>query len=388
MRNVYLDYCASTPVDSFVIEQMSAFFRKYYANPSSIHSAGQDSWNALENARRYFAKQINARPEEIYFTSGGTEADNLALQGIMNANKDRGNHLIISSIEHSAIYNTAKYLKNKGFNLDVIGVNKQGFIDLKKLETIINDKTVLISIMMSNNELGTIQNIKAISELCRKKEIFFHTDAVQSFGKSTIDVNNPNIDLMSVSSHKIYGPKGTGFLYVKSGINFEPLFYGGPHEQKKRAGTEGLYNILGFKSAYELMVKNMEKENKKYILFRKRFLSNIKDNISDFIVNSPEENCLANVINISFPGIDSDTMLLELDSHNIFISAGSACSSKSIKVSRVLSACGLSDDIAGSSVRISFGRFTTQEDIDYAVDKIIESVRKLRAMNPEYSLSY
>jgi cysteine desulfurase len=384
MKGIYLDYCASTPIDSLVAEKMMGFYKEYYANPSSLHTPGQKSWNALNNARVFLANSINSEPNEIYFTSGGTEADTLALQGVMNANKKKGNHLIVSSIEHSAIFNTAKKLEKNGFRVDFLEVDSKGFVNLTQLSKLIDKDTVLVSIMMANNELGTIQDIKKIAEICHEKGAYFHTDAVQSFGKIKIDVKNLGIDLMSTSSHKIYGPKGVGFLYVKEGIEFEPLFYGGPHEYKKRAGTENLYSILGFAEAYKLMMKNLEKESGMYILYRKKFIDGLSKNIENYIINSPDDYCLQSVLNVSFPGVDSETMLLELDSKGVFVSAGSACSAKSIRVSRVLSSCGLSDEISSSAIRFSVGRFTSENDIDIAINAIKETVDKLRKMNPEY----
>lgn len=380
MMDVYLDNGATTKVDPKVTEAMMPFFSEIYGNPSSIHQMGQEAKRYLEEARESFAKKLNARFDEIIFTSGGTESDNLAIKGAAHANKDKGNHIITTKIEHPAVLNTCKSLESEGFTTTYLDVDEEGFIILDKLKAAITDKTILVSIIHGNNEIGTVQDLKAIGDVCKEKGIIFHTDAVQSFTKVPIDTKRINVDLISMSSHKIHGPKGVGALYVRKGTLMDPIAHGGGHEFRRRAGTENVPGVIGFTKAVSLASESHAKQMRK---LRDLFISRVEEEISDVKLNGPRGDMrLCNNINISFANVEGESLGSYLDVDGICTSTGSACSSHSLQPSHVLTAIGLPADLANGTLRMTISRYTTEDDIDYAVEKLKKYVTKLRKISP------
>jgi cysteine desulfurase len=367
----YFDNCATTRVDDKVLEVMLPYFKEFYGNASSIYKLGQISKYKIEEARENISNILGCNPDEIYFTSGGSESNNLALKGIMEANKDKGKHLITSVIEHPSILNTCKYLESIGYDVTYINVDSNGIIDLEELKNSIRKDTVLVSIMSANNEIGTIEPIEEISKICKENNIILHTDAVQAIGN--IKINLSDIDSLSLSSHKFYGPKGIGILYVKKGTLFNPIINGGHQEQNKRAGTENVPYIIGMSYALELIYSNLDEKNKYVSDLRDYFEKEIKKVIPCVIING--KNRLPGVSNITIPDIENDTLIIALDMRGIAISAGSACTSGSIETSHVLKSIGLSDKESKSTIRISFGKYNTKEEIDYLVSSIKEVVK-------------
>lgn len=382
---VYLDYNATTPLDERVIEAMKDAMQRYPANPSSLHSQGQEARIAIENARRILADSINAEPDEIIFTGSGTESDNLAIHGALRAYKKKGNHLIVSKIEHPAVYNTAKALKDYGFDVDFVGVDSEGRVIIDELKSLIKDTTVIVSIMHANNEIGTIQDLKSIVELCHSKGVLVHTDAVQSYGKIKIDVKDLGVDFLSTSAHKIYGPKGIGMLYKKNGVAILPVIHGGHHEKGLRPGTYATHNIIGFSEAVKITMNEMEEENKRLSSMITYLREGIKNRISHIKINSPQKNVLPNTLNVSIEFVEGESLLLELDMKGIALSTGSACASGSLEPSHVLLAIGVPVEIAHGSLRISIGKYTRKEDIDYFLEELPKVVERLRKMSPLYN---
>lgn len=386
MKRIYLDHSATTPVDPQVAELMMTYFLEYYGNPSSVHFFGRQVKKALEEARTQVASFINADTAEITFTSGGTEADNLAIQGAAKARAGKGKHLITSAIEHHAVLDTFKYLAKNGYELTILPVDEEGIVSVEELQKAIRPDTILISIMHANNEVGSIQPVVEIGRITREKDILFHVDAVQSLGKIPIDVKKMNIDLLTVSSHKIYGPKGVGALYVRKGVKIPPLVYGGSQERKLRSGTENTPGIIGFGKACELAAQRMEEENKELIRLRDKLLNGILARIDKVKVNgSLGEKRLPNNVNVSINYIEGESLLLSLDMLGIAASSGSACTSGSLDPSHVLLAMGLSHEVAHGSLRLSLGRQNTEEDIDYVLQELPKIVERLREMSPLYS---
>ncbi len=381
---IYMDNAATTPLKSEVLEEMMPFLKENYGNPSSVYSLAQTSKVAVEKAREQVAKVIGARKDDIYFTAGGTESDNWAIKGIAYKYKDKGNHIITSKIEHHAVLHTCEYLEKKGFEVTYLDVDEDGVIDLKELEDAIKDTTILISIMTANNEIGTIQPIKEIGEIAKAKDVIFHTDAVQAMGSIKMDVEDMNIDLLSMSSHKIYGPKGVGALYIRRGLRPDPLIIGGGQERTKRAGTENVAGIVGFGKAIELAYENLEEHNNRLIKLRDSLIKKIEENIDEIKLNGPRTNRLSNNVNFSFKYIEGESLLLSLDMVGIAGSSGSACTSGSLDPSHVLLAIGLSHEIAHGSLRLSLGDFNTEEEIDYVVEELKKIVQRLREMSPLY----
>lgn len=375
---VYLDNGATTRVADEVLEEMTPYFVEKYGNASSLHSYGEDAKKALEDARAVIASKINADPKEIIFTSGGTESDNLAIRGVAYANKSRGNHIITTRIEHHAIEMACIALKKEGFDITFLDVDEEGFVDPDAVKKAITDKTILVSIVHANNEIGTIQPIEEIGKICAENKVYFHTDAVQSLTKVPIDVKKMNLDLASFSSHKIHGPKGVGALYVKKGINFQPQSFGGVHEFKKRAGTENIPGIVGFAKATTLMT---EKDIAKITKLRDHLMNSLME-MSDVQLNGPKENRLCNNVNISFHFVEGEAVLIHLDMKGIKVSTGSACSSHDLKASHVLTAIGLRPDIAHGAIRFTLSKYTTEEQIDYTIKKVKEVIQMLRDMSP------
>lgn len=381
-RRIYLDHAATTPVAPEVLQAMQPYFSEKFGNPSSLHAFGREAREAVEDSRRKVAKIINAKPNEIIFTSGGTESNNLAIKGIAYANKHRGNHLITTKIEHHAIEEPYRWLEKNGFATTFLGVDKDGLVDLKELENAITDKTILVSIMFANNEIGTIQPIEEIGKICKKHKVYFHTDAVQGLGKEEIDVRKMNINLLSASGHKIYGPKGTGILYINQDVKIEGIQHGGGHEFHLRSGTENVPGIVGFAKALELMNKNMEKENKRLKELRDYAIDRISKEIPKSHLDGHPTKRLANNIHFYFEGVEGEALLIRLDEKGIAVSTGSACSSHSLAPSHVLMAIGLKPEQSHGSLRMTLGKSTTMEDMDYVIDELKKIVQSLRKISP------
>lgn len=380
----YFDHAATTAVKEEVLKEMIPFFNIDFGNPSSMYSIGRRAKKAITESRQKVAKALNANEKEIYFTSCGSESDNLAIKGIAFANKDKGNHIITTKIEHPAVLNTCKTLENEGFEVTYLGVDEFGLIDLEELENAITEKTILISIMFANNEIGTIQPISEIGNIAKKHKVFFHTDAVQAVGNVKIDVKKQNIDALSLSAHKFYGPKGIGALYVKTGINFKKIQDGGHQEKNKRAGTENVANIIGLGKAIELAYQNIDEYNNKLINLRDYYVSEVKRRIPYVKLNGHTEKRLPGNANISFEFVDGESLLFNLDMKGICASSGSACTTGSLNPSHVLLAIGLPEGIANGALRTTFGEENTKEDVDYLVNSLVEVVEKLRNMSPSY----
>lgn len=378
MCDFYFDNAATTRIKDEALKEMIPFFCFEYGNPSSIYRLGREAKRAVELARERVANLIGANKNEIYFTGGGSESDNLALKGVAFALKEKGNHIITSKIEHPAILESCKYLEKFGFNVTYLNVDSEGKIMLDELSQAIRDKTILISIMFANNEIGTIQNIKKISTIAHSKNIIFHTDAVQAIGNVKIDVEEMGIDMLSMSSHKIYGPKGVGALYVRKGVEFEKIIDGGHQEKDKRAGTENVAGIVGFGKACELARVGLNGHIDKIKKLRDYFFDEVKINIDGIKINGSLEDRLPGNANISFEGINGMDLILELDNRGICASSGSACSSGSGAPSHVLTAIGLDSNLARGALRISLGEFNTKEDVDYLVRCLRETVNGLR----------
>ncbi|MFW9827553.1 MAG: cysteine desulfurase NifS [Candidatus Thorarchaeota archaeon] len=389
MKYIYLDNAATTPMDPRVIEEITKHFRETYGNSSSLHSVGQKAGQVLLKSREIIASLINANRDDIFFTSSGTEADNIAIFGVASKNKERGNHIITTSIEHHAVENPFKELEKRGFKVTFLSVDKYGLIDIKELEKAITNKTILISVMFANNEIGTIEPIKEIGVIAKKHDVVFHTDAVQAFGKIPIDVNDMNIDLLSASAHKLYGPKGVGILYIRNkgvrkgwGKYIEPLMYGGGHERDMRPSTVNVPGIAGFAKAVELAKEEMEKESERQKKLRDKIIKWATENIEDCYLNGHPTQRLPNNVNLGFKYIEGESMVLDLDADGIATSTGSACSSKSLDPSHVLLAIGLTPQEAHGSLRISLGRFISEEDVDYLLNKLPKVVERLRKISP------
>jgi len=388
-KYIYLDNAATTPMDPRVIEEVIKHFKETYGNSSSLHSVGQKAGQILLKSRETIASLINANRDDIFFTSSGTEADNIAILGVTSKNKERGNHIITSSIEHHAVENPYKQLEKRGFEVIFLPVDQFGLIATKDLENAITDKTILISIMFANNEIGTIESVKEIGAIAKKHDVIFHTDAVQAFGKVPIDVDDMNIDLLSASAHKLYGPKGVGMLYIRNkgvrkgwGKFIEPIMYGGGHERDMRPSTVNVPGIAGFAKAAELAKEEMEEESLRQIKLRDKIIKWVTENIEDTYLNGHPTKRLPNNVNLGFRYIEGESIVLDLDMEGIATSTGSACSSQSLEPSHVLTAIGLKAEEAHGSLRVSMGRFTTEEDVDYFLEKLPGVIERLRKMSP------
>ncbi|MFH0979491.1 MAG: cysteine desulfurase family protein [Candidatus Roizmanbacteria bacterium] len=383
MKKMYLDYAATTPVDPRVLKAMMPYFSDKFANTMSLHQMGQEAEAAVENSRIIIAGFIKANPDEIIFTSSASESNNLALKGVAFANRERGkNHIIISPIEHDCVLESSRWLKRQGFKVDEVTVDKYGFVDINQLKKLIIDSTAMVSIIHGNNEIGTIQDIAAIGKICREKGIYFHTDASQSLGKVDIDVSKMNIDLLTASSHKIYGPKGAAILYIRKGVIIEPIIHGGGHEGGLRSSTVNVPAIVGMGKAVEVLCKEGKKENNRLKKLRDILIKGILENINGTHLNGHPTKRLSNNANISFPGIEGESLLMELDFEGIKVSTGSACSSRTLMPSHVLMACGAKPQTAHGSIRLSVGRFTTEEEVHKAVKIFIKVVNKLNKYSP------
>jgi len=382
MRRIYLDHNATTPLHPGVLEAMLPYYKSIFGNASTIYSFGQEARKAIDDAREALACLIGAKPKEIVFTSGGTEADNFALKGVASALKGKGGHIITSSIEHHAVLFACKYLEKMGKKITYLPVDRYGWLDPDRVKEAITNETVLISIIHANNEIGTIESIAEIGKIARECGIYFHTDAVQTVGKIPINVNESGIDLLSLSAHKLYGPKGIGALYIRKGTKIHPLIYGGEQERKRRAGTENVPCIVGLGEAAKIASKEMKQEYSHVKKLRDELENKIKDNIDYIRFNGHPTERLPNTSNVSFEFIEGESLLLNLDLKGIAVSTGSACASGSLEPSHVLSAIGVPPAIAQGSIRFSLGRDNQKEDIDYTVENVVEIVGRLRDMSP------
>jgi cysteine desulfurase len=377
-QEIYMDNAATTRVDDEVLKTMLPYFTEKYGNASSTHFKGQEAKDALERSRNTIAKAIGAKKEEIIFTSGGTESNNLAIKGLFFANYPQKNHIITTRIDHDCVLNTCKWLETQGAKVTYLDVDANGFIDLNELEHAITDKTILVSVIHGNNEIGTIQDLEAIGKICKRKGTLFHTDACQSFTKVHIDVRKQNLDLVTLNSHKIHGPKGVGALYIKEGTNIVPVMHGGGHERKIRSGTENVSGIVGFAKAVEIANK---KDIEKMIKLRNRLIEGVL-NITNTKLNGPEDKRLCNNVNISFNNIEGEALGGYLENFGIATSTGSACASHSLQTSHVLKAIGLTPIQANSSIRMSISKYTTEQEIDYLIETLQKIVEKLRRISP------
>ncbi len=374
----YFDNAATTKVKEEVLKEMFPYFSVEYGNPSSMYSIGRSSRRAIETARKRVAELINCKPKEIYFTSCGSESDNMALKGIAYANKEKGNHIITSKIEHPAILNSCKTLEKQGYRITYLNVDEEGNIDISELENSINEDTILISIMFANNEIGTIEPIEQISKIAKKHNIIFHTDAVQACGNIKIDVKDMGIDMLSLSGHKINAPKGVGALYVREGIEFDRFLDGGHQEKNKRAGTENVAEIVGLGKACEIAKNNLELHTKKLKELRDFYINQVEEKIENIKLNGPRDNRLPGNANISFKGVNGSELLLKLDEKGICASAGSACSTGSNSPSHVLTSIGLDSKMADGTLRVTFCEENSKEDVEYLVENLKNIVRELR----------
>jgi cysteine desulfurase len=384
MKPIYLDHAATTPTDPEVVQAMLPFFTRIYGNPSSIHAFGQEAKRAIEAARDGIASFLGAKPEEIIFTSGGTESNNFILKGIAASAGNRGNHIITSAIEHHAVLESCHYLEKQGFHVTYLPVDRFGLVDPDDVKRNITDKTILISVMHANNEIGTIEPIAEIGRIARKRGVPFHTDAVQTFGHLPISVDELNIDALSASAHKFYGPKGVGILYLRRGTRIQSFMHGGEQERKRRASTHNVTGIVGFGKAVELAAERMKEEARQEIFLRDKLISGILKQIEETRLNGHPVHRLPNNVNVSVAFIEGESMILNLDMEGIAVSTGSACTSASLEPSHVLTAIGLPHELAHGSLRLTLGRATTEADIDRTLDVLSGIVKKLRAISPLY----
>ena len=379
---IYLDHAATTAVDKEAIKAMLPYFDNKFGNASSLHQFGQEAKEALETSRETVAKLINADPREIIFTSGGTESDNWAIKKIAFTNEDKGNHIITSRIEHHAVLESCEFLGKNGFKVTYLPVDRYGLVNPEDVKKAITKNTVLVSIMHANNEIGTIEPIEEIGNICKEKGVYFHTDAVQTVGKVPIDVKKMNVDLLSCSSHKLYGPKGVGFLYVKKGTKIAPMIHGGGHEFCLRSGTENIAGIAGFAKACELAQKNMEKWNSHEKKLRDKLVKGVLERIPESWLNGHPEKRLEGNANFCFKCIEGESLILHLDDKGVAASTGSACSTKELKPSHVLTAIGLSPVDAHGSLRLTLGKDSTEKEIDYVLEVLPGIVADLRKISP------
>ena len=384
MRQIYLDHASTTPVRPEVVEAMAPYFTEHFGNPSSIYPLGQEASDAVAAARESLASLIGATPREIFFSSGGTESDNWALKGFARANATKGRHIITSAIEHHAVLHTCEALEREGFEVTYLPVDEHGLVSVEDFKAAIRPDTILASIMFANNEIGTIEPIRQLAAAAHEANVVFHTDAVQAFGHEPIDVNELGIDMLSASSHKIYGPKGVGLLYVRRGVKLQNLLDGGQQERGRRGSTENVPGIVGFARAAELAVDELAPEHNRQLALRDHAIRRILAEIPSAKLNGSWESRLANNVNFSFEFIEGEGMLLQLATRGICVSSGSACTSGSLDPSHVLLAIGLPHEIAHGSLRMTLGRDTTREDVDFAVDSLKATLQNLRMMSPLY----
>jgi cysteine desulfurase len=384
MKQIYLDNAATTPTDSRILQAMLPFFSEVYGNPSSLHAFGQKAKHAIEDARNVVASFIGASPDEIIFTSGGTESDNFAIKGVAYARRDKGNHIITSQIEHHAVLETCHFLEKQGFKITRIPVDEYGLVDPEDVKKAITEKTILISIMHANNEIGTIQPLAKIGEIAGERGVYFHTDAVQTFGHLPTAVNELNVDILSAAGHKFYGPKGVGILYVRKGTRMYSFIHGGNQEKGRRASTHNVPGIVGFGKAVELAKEEMGKETEQLTYLRDKLINGITNAIEFTRLNGHPTQRLPNNINVSISYVEGESMLLNLDMEGIACSTGSACTSSSLEPSHVMMAIGLTTELAHGSLRFSLGKQTSEDDISHVLTILPGIVAKLRAISPLY----
>jgi cysteine desulfurase len=382
VRRIYLDYTATTPTHPEVVKAMLPYFTDAFGNASTIYSYGQEAKGAIEEARGKVADLIGAQSEGIVFTSGGTEADNFALEGVAFAKEPKGNHIITSSIEHHAVIETCKFLERRGFRVTYLPVDEYGLVDPDDVKRAITDKTILISVMHGNNEVGTIESVAEIGKITKEAGIYFHTDAVQTVGHIPVDVNELGVDLLSISAHKLYGPKGVGALYIRKGTKLIPFMHGGEQERRRRASTENVPGIVGFGRAAELARQEMTEEAERLVYLRDQLIKGLLERIDHTRLNGHPQERLPNNVNVSVDYVEGESMLLNLDLEGICASTGSACSSSSLESSHVLLALGLSPEQAHGSLRFSLGKWTTEEEIGQVLEALPKIVARLRAMSP------
>jgi len=382
MRRIYLDHAATTPTHPEVVKAMLPYFADSFGNPSSIYSYGQEARGAVEEARIKVAELIGARSEEIIFTSGGTEADNFALKGVADASEHKGNHIITTSIEHHAVLEVCRFLERRGFEITYLPVNEYGLVDPDDVRKAITDKTILITIMHASNEVGTIEPVEEIGKIAREADVYFHTDAVQTVGHIPVNVDKLRVDLLSISAHKLYGPKGVGALYVRKGTKLVPLMHGGEQEKRRRAGTENVPSIVGLGKAVELAGQEIDKEIEQLAGLRDRLIKGLMERIDHIRLNGHPNKRLPNNINVSVDFVEGESMILNLDLEGICASTGSACSSASLEPSHVLLALGLSPEQAHGSLRFTLGRENTEADVERVLEVLPGIVAKLRTMSP------
>jgi cysteine desulfurase len=380
MKNIYLDHAATTPADKRVVEEMLPYFTEYFGNPSSVHSFSRKAKDAVSRSREIVASFIGSEPEEIVFTSGGTESDNAALKGVAYGRREKGDHIITSKIEHHAILESCRFLERQGYRVSYLPVDKCGMVDPDDVRNAITDKTILVSVMHANNEIGTIQPIKEIGKIAVEKGVYFHVDAVQTIGHIPVNVNDLNLDILSSSAHKLYGPKGVGFLYVRKGTKMNSFMHGGDQEKGRRASTHNVPGIVGFGKAIELAGQEMKGEMEHLTPLRDHFVKGILERIDQSFLNGHPARRLPNNVNISIPYLESEFVLMGLDRAGVACSAGSACTSTSMEPSHVLMAIGVSPEVANGSLRFTMGRQTTRDDVDYVLEVLPGIVAKLRAM--------
>lgn len=381
---IYFDHAATTPLKKEVLDEMMPYLTEQYGNPSTIYKLGREAKKAIELARERVAKALNADIQEIYFTSGGTESDNWALKGVAFANKDKGKHIITTTIEHHAVLHPLKYLEGLGFEVTYVPVEPNGIVDPQRIKEAIRDDTILISVMLANNEIGTIQPVKEIAKIAKEKGIIVHTDAVQAVGQIPVDVKDLGVDLLSLSAHKFYGPKGVGALYIRKGTKIHPFSHGGAQERNRRAGTENVAGIVGLGKAIELATQNLSEYAAKLQKLRDKLIDGVLSKIDYVRLNGDRNQRLPNNANFSFEFIEGESLLLMLDMKGIAASSGSACTSGSLDPSHVLLAIGLEHEVAHGSLRITLGEDNTEEDIDYLLEILPEIVSRLREMSPLY----
>ncbi len=381
MKRIYMDHAATTPVDKRVLEAMKPFFSDKFGNASSLHTEGQEAREALEKSREKLAYVIGADPKEIIFTSGGTESNNFALKGTAFANKNKGRHIITTKIEHDCVLNSARWLEKQGFDVTYLPVDSYGMVNTNELERAIRDDTILISIMHANNEIGTIEPIEDIAKIAKEHNIYLHTDAVQTVGKIKIDVKKLGVDMLSMSSHKIYGPKGVGALFIRGGTKIGPLLHGGGHERNMRSGTENVVGIVGMAEAAKIANREMQTVMPRITKFRDKLIRELLNIPNSYLSGHPEKRLPINA-SFYFKFIEGESLILKLDDRGIAASTGSACSSKSLKPSHVLLAIGLKPEEAHGSLRLTLGKENTEEDVSYTIKAVSESVEELRKMSP------
>ncbi|AEF95076.1 cysteine desulfurase NifS [Desulfotomaculum nigrificans CO-1-SRB] len=383
MRKVYFDHSATTPVDPAVAEEMMKYLTEHFGNPSSIHAFGREARKAVEHARQQVATAIGAsHVGEIAFTSGGTEADNMAIRGVAYANRHKGNHIITTAAEHHAVLSTCKQLEKEGFAVTVLPLDQYGQVTAQQVADAITDKTILISVMHANNEIGTIMPIKEIGQVAKERKIIFHCDAVQSVGKIPVNVDELGVDLLTISGHKIYGPKGIGAMYIRKGTFWQPITYGGGQERRRRPGTENVAGIVGLGKAIELATERMQSEAERLTRYRDRLISEVMAKIPHTILTGHPTNRLPNHVSFCFRFIEGESMLLMLDMKGIAISSGSACTSGSLEPSHVLTAIGLPQEVAHGSLRLTMGKDNTEEDVEYFLEVLPPIIERLREMSP------